>query len=84
MGKKHGFIVGWFLILAYLSMIPLNATAFPLVVKKLIGPVFEVGYLYTIAGYDVYLGEIILSTFIICLFAYVNIKGISGTSKFKI
>ena len=56
MGKKHGFIVGWFLILAYLSMIPLNATAFPLVVKKLIGPVFEVGYLYTIAGYDVYLG----------------------------
>ena len=83
MGKKHGFIVGWFLILAYLSMIPLNATAFPLVVKKLIGPVFEVGYLYTIAGYDVYLGEIILSTFIICLFAYVNIKGISGTSKIQ-
>ena len=64
-------------------MIPLNATAFPLVVKKLIGPVFEVGYLYTIAGYDVYLGEIILSTFIICLFAYVNIKGISGTSKIQ-
>ena len=83
MGKKHGFIVGWFLILAYLSLIPLNATAFPLVVKKLIGPVFEVGYLYTIAGYDVYLGEIILSTFIICLFAYVNIKGIGGTSKIQ-
>ena len=83
MGKKHGFIVGWFLILAYLSMIPLNATAFPLVIKKLIGPVFEVGYLYTIAGYDVYLGEIILSTLIICLFAYVNIRGISGTSKIQ-
>ena len=83
MGKKHGFVVAWFLILAYLSMIPLNATAFPLVVKKLIGPVFELGYLYTIAGYDVYLGEILLSTCIICLFSYVNIKGISGTSKFQ-
>ena len=28
MGKIHGFIVGWSLSLCYLSMIPLNATAY--------------------------------------------------------
>ena len=83
MGKKHGFVVAWFLILAYLSMIPLNATAFPLVIKKLIGPVFEIGYLYTIAGYDIYFAEILISTLIICLFAFINIRGISGTSKIQ-
>lgn len=83
LGKKHGFIVGWFLTLAYFTMIPLNATAFPLVIKKLLGPVLEFGYLYNVAGYDVYLGEIITSTLIILAFAYLNIKGLKGTSRIQ-
>ena len=32
LGKKHGFICGWFLSLAYLCIIPLNATAASLVI----------------------------------------------------
>lgn len=81
LGEKHGFIVGWFLTLAYFTMIPLNATAFPLVIKKLLGSVLEFGYLYTIAGYDIYLGEILVSTIIILIFAYINIKGLKESSK---
>ncbi|MEG0668447.1 MAG: APC family permease [Clostridium sp.] len=81
LGKKHGFVVGWFLTLAYFTMIPLNATAFPLVIKKLFGPVLEFGYLYNVAGYDVFIGEVIVSSLIILAFAYLNIKGLKATSK---
>lgn len=81
LGKKHGFIVGWFLTLAYFTMIPLNATAFPLVVKKIFGGILEFGYLYNIAGYNIYLGEILMSSIVIFAFAYLNLKGIKKTSK---
>ena len=81
LGKSHGFIVGWFLTLAYFTMIPLNATAFPLVIKKLVGGVLEFGYLYNVAGYNVYLGEILVSTLVILIFAYLNIRGVKETSK---
>lgn len=81
LGKKHGFIVGWFLTLAYFTMIPLNATAFPLVIKKIFGGVLEFGYLYNIAGYNIYLGEILTSSLIILAFALLNLKGLKKTSK---
>ena len=45
LGANHGFIVGWFLSLAYLTMIPLNASAFPLVINKLFEGLLEFGYL---------------------------------------
>ncbi|MCF6460954.1 APC family permease [Clostridium sp. Cult3] len=80
-GRNHGFIVGWFLLLAYLTIIPLNGTAFPLVMRKIFGDVFQFGYLYSIAGYEVYIGEIIVSSLIVVLFAYVNIKGIKESAK---
>ncbi|MDQ0150803.1 APC family permease [Eubacterium multiforme] len=83
LGEKHGFIVGWFLILAYLTMIPLNATAFPLVVEKLFGGILKFGYLYKIAGSPVYFGEVLTSAIVIILFAYINIKGIKSTSKIQ-
>lgn len=80
-GRTHGFIVGWFLLLAYLTIIPLNGTAFPLVIKKIFGNILEFGYLYSIAGYEVYLGEILISSLIVILFSYLNIKGIKESSR---
>lgn len=80
-GRNHGFIVGWFLLLAYLTIIPLNGTAFPLVIRKIFGDLFQFGYLYSIAGYEIYIGEIILSNLVILLFAYINIKGIKESAR---
>ncbi|WP_130806266.1 APC family permease [Senegalia massiliensis] len=81
MGKANGFIVGWSLTLCYISMVPLNATAFVLVIKKLFGTSVEFLYLYEIAGYPVYLSEILISSFIIILFAFINIKGLRASSR---
>lgn len=81
LGKVHGFIVGWFLLLAYLTIIPLNGTAFPLVIRKILGDFFQFGYLYSIAGFEIFAGEIILANLIILIFAYINIRGIKDSAR---
>ena len=86
LGKKNAFIVGWFLALAYISLIPLNAIAFPLVFDKLSPGCLDFCYLYNIAGQDIYLGHILVSLIIILFFMYFNIRGVkqSGTVQFVI
>lgn len=83
LGNKHGFISGWFLGLAYLSIIPLNATALPLVIDKLFSGYFQKGYLYNILGYNVYLGEVIVSSIVILFFAWINLKGLKKVGKIQ-
>ncbi|MBR4545112.1 MAG: amino acid permease [Oscillibacter sp.] len=60
-GYDHGFLSAWFLVLVYIAITWANATALPLVFRNLFGGVFQVGFHYQIAGYDVYFGEVILS-----------------------
>ena len=60
-GYDHGFVSAWFLIITYVAIIWANATALPLIVRTLLGPVFQFGFHYVIAGYHVYMGEILLS-----------------------
>lgn len=76
-GKNHAYLCGWFLGLSYLCIVPLNATALGLVSRKLLGGILEVGYLYSIAGWDIYAGEILLASAALILFAWLSIKGIS-------
>ena len=61
-GYDHGFLSAWFLIITYIAIIWANATALPLIARTVLGDTFRFGYLYQIAGYDIYLGEIILSS----------------------
>ncbi len=68
-GHDHGFLVAWFLALTYLAIFWANATALPLFASIFLGDFFRFGKLYTIFGYDVFLGEILLSSIAILLFA---------------
>lgn len=77
-GRKHAFVCVWFLILAYLSIVPLNATALGLISRKLLDGLFSFGYLYSIAGYDIYAGEILLSSVVLILMALLSIRGVSA------
>ena len=60
-GYDHGFLSAWFLILTYIAIIWANATALPLIARAVFGDTFKFGYLYSIAGYEIYIGEIVLS-----------------------
>jgi amino acid transporter len=76
LGKKNAFICGWGMILAYWSLIPLNATALALISRYLFPGIIQQGLLYEVAGWDVYAGEVILASAFIIFMAYINIKGI--------
>jgi len=69
-GYDHGFLTAWFLALVYLAMLWANATALPLFARYFLGEIFEFGKLYTIFGYDVYLGEVLLSVASLLFFAF--------------
>ena len=77
-GKNMAFICGWFLVVAYLTNVPMNSTAIGLIVDGLDGTadILKFGFHYTIAGFDIYMGEMLLAMFILILFGYLNIIGV--------
>ena len=71
-GHDHAFLCAWASILAYVSIMWANATAFALIARFLFGPVFQVGFLYQVAGYDVYLGEVLLTLAVLVIFGLLS------------
>ena len=82
-GPRHAYICAWFLSLSYIAIVPLNATALALIGRNLMGGIFQVGYLYTVAGYDIYLGEILLAESALLLFALLSIRGVKTAGNFQ-
>ena len=78
-GKVPAFICGWFLVAAYLTNVPMNSTAIPLIIEGIFGE----GCLnwfgisgYTIAGSNVSIGGIIIACAVLILFGVLNILGV--------
>lgn len=82
-GKKHAFACGWMIVLGYWSLIPLNSTAIGIITRYLMPEIFQFGYLYTIAGWDIYLGEVLLSSAFIVVLGYMNVKGVRSSGWFQ-
>ncbi|MBR3329560.1 APC family permease [Candidatus Saccharibacteria bacterium] len=77
-GKTMAYLCGWFLVVAYLTNVPMNSTAIGLIVDGLDGSldILKFGFHYQIAGFDVWLGEILLASGILILFGVLNILGV--------
>ena len=60
-GIDHGFLCAWFLILAYVAIVWANATALAIVAHYILGDIFQFGFHYTLAGFDVWMGDVILA-----------------------
>lgn len=77
-GKIPAYICGWFLVAAYLTNVPMNSTAIGLIVDGLDGTadILKFGFSYSIAGFEVHLGEILLASTILILFAGLNMIGV--------
>ena len=75
-GKRNAFVCGWAMILAYWSLIPLNATALAMISRYIFPGIVQQGLLYEIAGWEVYAGEVVLASAAIILMALINIRGI--------
>ena len=77
-GKNAAYLCGWFLVVAYLTNVPMNSTAIGLIVDGLDGQadILKFGFHYSIAGFEIYMGEMLLATAILILFGYLNILGV--------
>lgn len=77
-GRIPAYFCGWFLVAAYLTNVPMNSTAIGLIVDGLDGAadILKFGFHYTIAGFDVYFGEMIFAMTILILFGILNILGV--------
>lgn len=77
-GKTPAYLCGWFLVAAYLTNVPMNSTAIGLIVDGLDGTadILKFGFHYQIAGFDVWMGEMILAMSILILFGILNILGV--------
>ena len=72
------FLCGWFLVVAYLTNVPMNSTAIGLIVDGLDGSsdYLKFGFHYSIAGFEIYAGEMLLSMLILILFGWLNVIGV--------
>ncbi|MBE6014202.1 MAG: amino acid permease [Lachnospiraceae bacterium] len=75
LGEDHGFLAGWSLVLTYISIFWANATAFAVIGRYFFGSAFAWGFHYQVAGYDVYLGEIVITLGIMWLFGMITCYG---------
>ena len=80
-GYDRAFLVAWFLFLVYVSIFWANATSIPLFARYFLNGVFKVGYLYSIFGYEVYLGETLVTLAVIVLVALLCAKSKLATAR---
>ena len=69
LGGDHAFLVSWFLIITYTAILWANVSSFSLFARYIFGSTFQFGFHYSLGGYDVWLGEILLSLVFLLLFA---------------
>lgn len=74
MGRVPSFIANWAMILGYVSVVAFEAVALPTVFDYLV-PGYSVGYMYTIAGWDVNFTWVLVGVLGSILIAFINYRG---------
>ena len=74
MGPVGSFVCTWAIILGYVGVTCFEACAFPTIITYL-WPGFLKGYLYTVAGFDIYASWLIVAIVVAFLIMVINIMG---------
>lgn len=82
MGYHASWFTGWMITFAYVGVAAWEGPALATAIDYLI-PIPRIGYLYTIAGFDVYASWLIVPAVVGAILMYVNFKGISVSAKFQ-
>ena len=83
-GSDHAFLIAWFLVLTYLAIFWANVSSFALFSRYIFGTTFQFGFHYTLAGFDVWLGEILLSSFFLFLFSGICLLNKKVTTNIQV
>lgn len=83
-GKDLGFLAMWFILLTYLAILWANITSVPLFARFFLGRTFQFGFHYNIFGYEVWMGEALLSMAALVLVGLLCVKGIKSINKIMV
>ena len=83
-GYDFAFLIAWFMFLIYISIFWANATSIPLFARYFLRAAFKWGYLYTIFGYEVYLGEALVTLAVIWLVGLLCMKSKKATAQMMV
>lgn len=81
-GKNISYICSWFLVLSYVSVVAFEAVAFPTVIQYLF-PNFLQGYMYTIAGFEIYASWVAAGVGMAILIMFTNLRGIMSAARLQ-
>jgi amino acid transporter len=83
-GRNHAVLCGWFLTLGYVCIVALNASALALLARYVLPEVAERGLLYEVAGWEVYLGEVLIASAALIVFAILNVRGTTLSGRLQL
>ena len=83
LGRIHAFVAGWCLTLGYAGIVALNASAMALVFRMVLPDIMMQVRLYSVAGWDIYLPEVIVSTLFLVIFAWINARGVELSGRLQ-
>lgn len=81
-GPTGAYITTWALALSYIGVVCFEACSFATIMQYVV-PDFLQGYLYTIAGYDVYLSWVAVAIIASILIMYINYIGTKSAAKLQ-
>lgn len=81
-GGTGSFICTWALVLSYIGVVCFEAVSLPTILQYIF-PEFSKGYMYSIAGADIYVTNIMVATVVTILILAINICGIKAASVFQ-
>lgn len=79
LGMGGSFFCTWAIILGYISVVAFEAVALPTVIEHLF-PNYKVGYLWTVAGWEVYFTWALVGSVGAVVMTYINIRGIETSA----
>ncbi len=82
MGPTGSFICTWAIILGYIGVACFEACAFPTILAYLF-PGFMKGYLYSVAGFDIYATWLIVAILVAFIIMMINILGAKTAAKLQ-
>ena len=80
MGPTGSFICTWGIVFGYVGVVCFEACAFPTIVGYLF-PSFLKGYLYTVAGFDIYASWLAVAIVVAILMTAINIIGVKTAAN---
>ena len=78
-GAYGSFICTWVVILSYVGVVCFEACSLPTIIQYIF-PGFLKGYLYTVAGFDIYFSWLIVAIGCAVMITYINVKGVKAAA----